>query len=271
MVIVSKKQKPVLYFFALSYILSWLIWIPLGLEEQGYLQLGLPYGLKDLGSYGPGVAALIIVACEYGWQDIKSLLSRIVIWRFNIYWYALVILGAGFLGLAALLISALFGQAAVSFVGRPPFYLFPLYLIWVIIFGGPLGEELGWRGYVLPALMVKYGAVRSSLIIGVLWSAWHLPLFWMPGTVQYELSFITYTMMTVPLAFIYTWIHLGTGGSVLAAILFHGASNTMAGFIPFMPVAQSGGTNTTFYIFIALLWAITAIILLLTWKKWSYI
>jgi hypothetical protein len=259
--IVNKKQKPVLYFFALSYLLSWAIWIPLCLQEQGYLHSGLPYSLKDLGSYGPSLVALIIVTSKYGRPGLKTLLSRIAIWKFNIWWYVLAILGAGVLGLAALFISAIFGQAEISFVDRPPFYLFPLFLIWVIIFGGPLGEEIGWRGYALPALMVKYGAIWASLIIGFFWSAWHLPLFWMPGTVQYELSFIAYTMMTVPLAFIYTLIHIKTGGSVLAAILFHGASNTMAGFIPFMPVTQSGGTDTTYYIFIALLWIIMAIML----------
>jgi uncharacterized protein len=264
---INKTQKPVWCFFALSYVLSWAVWIPISLQEQGLFQLGLPYGIKDLGVYGPGVAALVIVACERGWPGIKLLLSRIAIWKFKIYWYALAIFGAGFLGLTALLISTIFGQADFSFAGNPPFQLFPLFLIWVIVFGGPLGEEVGWRGYALPALMVKYGVFRSSLIIGLFWSAWHLPLFWMPGTVQYELSFIIYTIMTVPLAFIYTWIHIGTGGSILAAILFHGASNTMAGFIPFMPVAQSGGTEATFYIFIGLLWLIVAVILFITRGK----
>ena len=256
----NRTQKTVWYFFALAYAFSWAIWIPIALQEQGLLESGVPYGLKDLGAYGPSVAALIIVACERGWPGIKLLLSRIAIWKFKIYWYGLAILGAGFLGLTALLISTIFGQADFSFAGNPPFYLFPLFLLWVIVFGGPLGEEVGWRGYALPALLVRYGVFRSSLIIGLFWSAWHLPLFGMPGTVQYELSFITYTMMTVPLAFIYTWIHIGTGGSILAAILFHGASNTMAGFIPFMPVVQSGGTEATFYIFIGLLCLIVAII-----------
>jgi hypothetical protein len=118
---INKTKKPVWYFFALSDVLSWAIWIPIGLQEQGLLQLGLPYGLKDFGSYGPGIAALIIVSCERGWPGIKLLLSRIAIWKFKIYWYSLAILGAGFLGLTALLISIIFGQANFSFAGNPPF------------------------------------------------------------------------------------------------------------------------------------------------------
>lgn len=263
----NKKYKQLYNYFFLSFFLSWIVWIPLGLQEQGLLDMGMPYGLKDLGAYGPGVAAVILTAINHGWPGIKSLLSRITIWKFKIYWYVIILFGAGFLGLTALLVATFFGQADLSFAGRPPIFLFPLFLIWVILFGGPLGEEFGWRGYALPALMVYKSPWKASLILGLLWSAWHLPLFWMPGTVQHELSFITYTLMTLPLTFLYTWIYIGTGGSVLAAILFHGASNTMAGFIPFMPVTQSGGTETTFYIFIALLWAITAIMLLLTGKK----
>ncbi len=263
----SKKYKQLYNYFFLSYLLSWIVWIPLGLQEQGLLDIGMPYELKDLGAYGPGVAALILTAINHGWPGIKSLLSRITIWKFKIYWYVIILFGAGVIGLTAVLVATFFGQADLSFAGRPPFFLFPLFLIWVILFGGPLGEEFGWRGYALPALMVYEGPWKASLILGLLWSAWHLPLFWMPGTVQHELSFVTYTLMTVPLTFLYTWIYIGTGGSILAAILFHGASNTMAGFIPFMPVDQSGGTLATFYIFISLLWTLTAIMLLSTRKK----
>ncbi len=263
----SKKYKQLYNYFFLSYFLSWIVWVPLGMQEQGLLDMGMPYELKDLGAYGPGIAALVLTAINHGWPGIKSLLSRITIWKFKTYWYVIIIFGAGALGLTAMLIATLFDLADFSFAGRPSIFLFPLFLIWVIVFGGPLGEEFGWRGYALPELMIHEGPWKSSLILGLVWSAWHLPLFWMPGTVQYELSFITYTLMTVPLTFIYTWIYLGTGGSILAAILFHGASNTMAGFVPFMPVNQSGGTQATFYIFIALLWTITAIMLLLTRKK----
>lgn len=263
----SKNYKQLYNFFLLSFFLSWVVWIPLVLQEQGLLNAGMSHDLKDLGAYGPGIAALIMTAVNHGWPGIRSLLSRITIWKFKIYWYVIILFGAGVLGMTAMFIATFFEQVDFSFAGRPPIFLFPLFLIWVIIFGGPLGEEFGWRGYALPALMLRLGSWRASLILGLLWSTWHLPLFWMPGTVQYELSFITYTLMTVPLTFLYTWIYIGTGGSVLAAILFHGASNTMAGFIPFMPVTQSGGTDTTFFIFIALLWALTAIILLLTRKK----
>ena len=115
--------------------------------------IGLPYALKDLGAYGPGMAALILTVINHGWPGIKSLLLRSKIWKFKIYWYLLIIFGAGALGLIALFIAKLFGQADLSFTVTPPIVLFPLFLIWVIVFGGSLGEEFGWPGYVLPALM----------------------------------------------------------------------------------------------------------------------
>src|SRR5690606_1948248 len=92
---------------------------------------------------------------------------------------------------------------------------------------GPLAEELGWRGFALRQLDSKKDFVKSSLIIGVIWTFWHAPLFWAAtGTAVSGLE-VTFTSVGLFLAgvtgtsFIYTWVHNHTGGSVLMAVLLH--------------------------------------------------
>jgi membrane protease YdiL (CAAX protease family) len=92
-----------------------------------------------------------------------------------------------------------------------------------------VGEELGWRGYALPRLLASRSALSASLILGVLWGAWHLPTFLAPGTPQYGLPFSAYVLLTTAYSVLFTWIYLHTRGSVLIATLFHGAINLFQG------------------------------------------
>jgi membrane protease YdiL (CAAX protease family) len=88
-----------------------------------------------------------------------------------------------------------------------------------------LGEEVGWRGYALPALQARYSALLSSLILGVLWALWHLPVFFNPDTLYSNLPFALWLAYAVPLAVIITWLFNSAGGSVLMAIVFHAVIN----------------------------------------------
>lgn len=257
-------KRPVSSFFLLAFLITWALWIPLLLLEKKIILFSLPPWVRELGIYGPSAAAFFCTVILSGRRGVAELLRKIVVWRVRARWYALALFGAWFIGLIALTLSALFGTADFSFAGRPPALLFPLFLAWVIIFGGPLGEEFGWRGFALPRLMDSHGPYLASLILGLIWSLWHIPLFFISGTTQHDLAFIPYTLMTIPLTFIYTWIYCRSRGSLLLAILFHGASNAAAGFVPFMPVPQSGGTEATFGIFIALVWLFAGMVVLTT-------
>lgn len=101
--------------------------------------------------------------------------------------------------------------------------------------GGPLEEELGWRGYAFPRMQVMSNALVASLILGVIWGLWHTPLFLLPGTTQYEmvaqnsipiLVFVWFVFETTALSVILGWLMMRTGGSVPIAIAFHAAANT---------------------------------------------
>ena len=129
---------------------------------------------------------------------------------------------------------------------RPILCTSPLVFGYVLAVGGPLGEELGWRGYLLPGLFGRMSAASAALVIGIVCAAWHTPLFWIEGTVQADLPIGWYMAMTVGLSFIYTWVFVRSRGSVLIAVLLHTASNAWMGFLPILPASVQPGPEGFF-------------------------
>jgi membrane protease YdiL (CAAX protease family) len=117
-----------------------------------------------------------------------------------------------------------------------PIFIPPFFLTDAII----TGEELGWRGYVLPRLQVRYSALVSSLIVGVIWAIWHIPTFLAPGNTS---PLALFMVKIITESVLYTWLYNNTRGSLLLVTLFHTAGNT-AGI--FLPVATTvAGTNVS--------------------------
>ena len=88
-----------------------------------------------------------------------------------------------------------------------------------------IGEEIGWRGFLLPYLLQRYSPVTSSLIVGIIWAVWHLPNFLMPGYPHHGLPFSAFAFMTIAFSMLFTWLHLRTNGSLVVAVIFHAALN----------------------------------------------
>ncbi|MBN1837117.1 MAG: CPBP family intramembrane metalloprotease [Spirochaetales bacterium] len=137
-------------------------------------------------------------------------------------------------GLAALIDLLLGGggirpEAFADLAARPQLIL-PTLAFWLLF--GPLPEELGWRGYALNGLQGRCGALGASLLLGVVWVMWHLPLFFVEGTWQAAhlgfgtLLFWFWAFGLVMESVLYTWIHNNTGFSILSAVLFHFVGNS---------------------------------------------
>ena len=219
----TSKAFPLKYFL-IAFAFTWFFW---GLAALGARALipALP-GLVVIGTFGPLVAAVIVTAQESGRAGLRSLLDRVVRWRVSPIWYAIVLLGPILLYLAALALEVvLLGTQPPSLgalIGVLPILI--ILTVYMVIFVG-LGEEVGWRGYALPALQARYGAMASSVILGALWALWHLPLFFNPDTHYSNLPFVLQLAFQVPLAILFTWVFNSTGGSVLMAILMHAVFN----------------------------------------------
>ena len=104
-----------------------------------------------------------------------------------------------------------------------------------MVFFVALGEEVGWRGYALPALQARYSALVSSVVLGALWALWHLPHFFNPDLHYSRMPFVLQLVFQIPAAILFTWVFNSTRGSVLLAILMHAVLNASSRLWGAMP------------------------------------
>ena len=119
---------------------------------------------------------------------------------------------------------------AVSHIG-----LFVVNFLLVFVVGGPLGEELGWRGFALPALQEQLGWRAASLGLGAVWGVWHLPLFFIAESAQSNGSMAAFFVLIVATSVFYTWLYNRSNGSILPALTLHTASNSWPLLVPVLP------------------------------------
>ena len=230
-------RHPLVSFFTLAYALTWLAWSPWYLSRAG---VGLlPFDGEGISDYlntvalimGPTLSAFIMTGAIEGREGVGRLLHRIVLWRVGVGWYLFVLAGIP----AIIVLSTVFmpGALASFQASAVPSTLF-LYVVAGPVFlfiGGPVFEEIGWRGFALPRLQQLYGPLVGSIVLGALWGLWHLPLFLIPswdtphGSLLDIALFVTWAMSTT---IVITWIFNNTKGSVLLAILAHGSINSAA-------------------------------------------
>lgn len=236
----QRTRRPLVPFVAATLAFTWSMHIPVALAEQGRLTLPLPpLALLFLGGYGPTLVAIAFTARAGGWAGVRALLGRALRWRVTPIWYGVVCAGPLLLHLAAMgLHAALDGQLPqlADLIRRLPRVLLMSVAMLPL---GPLGEELGWRGYLLPALQSSVGALAASMIIGVLWAAWHLPLFWMPSQFLSQIPFPLFLVSLAGLSTIYTWLSNSTRGNLLLAILMHAMLNGASTLWQAVPDAPS--------------------------------
>ena len=96
-----------------------------------------------------------------------------------------------------------------------------MFFVYILLVGGGVDEELGWRGYALPRLQQRYGALVASVILGLFWAGWHIPAWFTPGSGQDAISFPVFVVNVTAAAIILTWLYNSTGGSLPIVILAH--------------------------------------------------
>jgi len=213
-------------FFVVTYIVTALLWLPiLGSGESVAAALsGRLLLLLLLASITPSLIAFVIAGIEGGPARMRQLLGQLGRWRFGIGWYAIAMLLEPLVWVVSLGLAMLFG-------GRGPEvrldFLIPI---------AAIGEEFGWRGYALPRLQSRIGALPASLLIGVVWATWHLPYFADPSMhpLPFWIDFGVFVAMLTSQSVLATWIYNSTGGSLLASVLYHHSVH-MASLVPVIP------------------------------------
>lgn len=250
------RRYPLLAFYLLACAITWSVWVPQAAYWGGLLPFKVPAIFLAIGAFGPTLSAIILTAVNGGKASLRELLDRLLLWRVGAKWYILALFLGVSIGLSAIALHLLLG-GRVSEIATP----FPWYLLLPAFLGhlltASLGEEIGWRGYALPRLQARSSALAASLVLGGLWGFWHLPSFWMSAGKYFGLPFIWFLLGTLPLAILFTWLFNNTNGSLLIAVLFHGASN-FAFILPILPAVA--GELRPFKLYVGLLWIVAIVV-----------
>ncbi|WP_298008134.1 MULTISPECIES: type II CAAX endopeptidase family protein [Anaerolinea] len=229
----AKRPEFPLLFFLLTLGFSWLFWMPLAFQAQGWL--ALPQPLADFlasplnpAPWAPTLMGFLITLIGAGWRGLGAWLKDGLNprnpgrqgWSMAIFLPLVIFLGAH-------LIEALIRQHPpdLSILSNPPMALIAPFVI--LLTGGPLQEEFGWRGYALPRLLHRYNALTASLWLGFFWWLWHLPLVFIPGRFMVN-SLPLFLLLLVEItltATLMTWVYRRTRQSILAALVFHTLMN----------------------------------------------
>jgi membrane protease YdiL (CAAX protease family) len=232
------QKYPLVNFFILAIGLTWIFMIADALGSHGILPFRLPLPLMVVMGYMPTLAAVIVARQTEGKEGVRALFRKLTIVRVGLGWYLFAIFGLAVIYLATIFLYNRISSPALPYLSvkmpdLPPLQLALSIVLMFILFGIVNGEELAWRGFAMPRLQAKYSALTSSLIMGAIWSVFHLPLFFtVTGSSQVDESFLSFLVSTVAITVLYTWILNNTRGSVLLAYLFHAASNTWTQVIP---------------------------------------
>jgi len=251
------KQNSVLSYILLAYGITWLIALPLVLSYQGLIAIEVPFALHYILPFGPMLSALIVTAVTSGTSGLREILSRMSKWRIKPIWFLIALFSVWILYFVSSTIIVLIGQPwpDLSLFGNVlylPYLTFAgAWLLWIFTFG--IGEETGWRGFLLPKLQVKHGPITASLILGIFWAGWHVPMF------LYNENLIAMGLMgtifwVIGLMFgsvLLTWLYNSSEGSVLMTALWHGTYNLFTAAI-----GQAAGLTSGIISMFVMIWVV---------------
>lgn len=267
-------------FVAWACAISWAIWL------LGWAMAGRPAALTNpgmsaaayLGAFGPGIAAAVLSRRES--RVVASEWARGFL-RWNIGWRAAAVIALG-LPLAMLALTAMLqftprvptGQpqgAMLAYLALFPISI-PLAAIAALLGRGPLGEEGGWRGYLLPRLLARTDALRSSALIGLVWSIWQLPIAILFADARMGLGVAGFVaimvLRLVAMSYIATTVWRWSRGSLVACVWLQGMALALGG-MAFVPTGWDShlGSLSNSIPFAAGLWLVAIVLALIQRRR----
>jgi len=227
----------------LMYAFTW----PIYLSSAGVLRVRFPPFMYVMPGWGFVLASVLMTSLVLGPRGVGELLKRYLMWRVAWKWYAaLLIIPA--VDVAGIFLHAAFTQTTpdfgsarfVSIFGASPnLVVFAIAAFAVEAIAN--GEEIGWRGYALPRLQIRYHALYCALVVGLVWSVWHIP-FWL--RTSNPVAYAWYTLGVLAKSVFITWIYNNTGGSLLLVTLCHSMWNTLGSLLPLTSTVSEGDIGT---------------------------
>ncbi len=224
----------------IAYFFSWFFWLPQILASNKLMpSSSFAYICGFIAPFGPLVAAVSVTYWKEGKAATKTLLNRGMKYKFNKKWLVLLFTLSPLWAGSALLVGRLTDNVAftLSWLNNPFSLVANLGIYnfaYLFVFFG-VAEEFGWRGYALQKLRSKTSAIVATLVVGLIWSFWHLPLLFISGSSMQVTGLVPQIAQTMVFAIWLAWFYFNTGGSVLPTALFH-SFNALTLFVIF-PVA----------------------------------
>jgi membrane protease YdiL (CAAX protease family) len=230
-----RETGSIVLFVVIAYAISWAIWL------TGILSIDGLSGLEDArfggfllaGSFGPTIAALVVAGLTGGRGAVLSLLKRVVLVRVNWRVYVVTFFLMPVIGLVLYLVMGISGRIPLWKIATTMIALVPVNAIGVgVILGvGPLGEEMGWRGFLQSRLQGRTGSISAAIIVGLVWAFWHAPVFRFAdfrNGLDWPQFIVLYPISTILVAFTMGRLWRWSNGSLFVAMCFHGVLNTTA-------------------------------------------
>lgn len=246
-------KKSFIFFLLICFGWSWFFWIA-----------EIIWGNKlYAGPWGPSVAAFLVTWYYERKSGVLRLLKSAVTCRASKQWFIPVFIIMPVLAGLSFILSGAEGNEEPSSEAFSKPWIILTNFVYIFFLGGPLQEEFGWRGFLLPALQKKYNALVSGIILGIIWAVWHFPLNFTPDKAgpQYAAAIQMLAgsvIMMILLSVIFTWIYNNTGGSILMALLLHTMIN-LSVYVVF-PVFETK-TGPGVFMFLLLIISVTIIII----------
>jgi uncharacterized protein len=252
------RPSPLLWFFGLAFAWSWAAWGLVGVLPS----TGVAGEVVTIaGRFGPTGAAVATAVAIGGRRGVRDLLAPLRRWRAPAHLWSIAALGPVVVVLSAIALTATSGTPPGAFNDPATAYLVLPAFVAILVFGGPLGEEIGWRGFALDPLQVRTGPVVASIVLGAVWGLWHLPLFLDPGQVQHALPLLLYLGQTISTAVVYTWLWNRTR-SLPVILTLHTMTNLAAGVFPLLRPAAPN--DLAFGVAVALASGVALVLILTT-------
>ena len=199
----------------------------------------------------PSILAAILTAIYVGKAGLRDLFVHRLFKPIKLSWLLVSLLGIPAIAVLSLLLNPIFGGAGLKLSGAG---LLPQAIVILLI---SIGEEFGWRGFLLPRLQTRYSALIASLILALIWGLWHFPGYLIGVGVPLGVPFAVFMLWVIPMTILMTWVYNNTQ-SILAAIIMHSAANVSFAYLFLLP--EITGEIGSFYTLIALSWLAAGIV-----------
>lgn len=209
------RKHPLLVFFILAIVITFLVWLPQTAYSRGLFPFDSPL-FYIIGGIGPMIAAYLVLRIEYGDKALDKLFAPLLNWKVNVVWYIIALVGFPLISLVAAFLAGNLLHSLNNLNLSPALFMtFFTYLI------AAIPEEVAWRGFALPRLQYHFNALVSSLILGMFWALWHLPLLYNTTNVMSTYPKYLFVIQIISAAVIYTWLFNSTYGSALIVTIYH--------------------------------------------------